>query len=70
MFEECAINVVVRGISIDESVKEQCIEREAPVLRRRSVFVVCPFSRVFQRVDCLLISIQIVVHPCRIVVVR
>ena len=35
LFKECLIGVVVRGVTIDESIQEECIEREAPVLWRR-----------------------------------
>ena len=70
MFEECAIDVVVRWISIYEPVEKESVEWKTPVLWRRSELMVFPDARVFQRMAGLLVCVEVVLRPCRIVVVR
>lgn len=44
MLEGSAIGIVIGRVAIDEAIQEQGIEGEAPVVRRRIVCVVLPFT--------------------------
>lgn len=61
MFEKSAINVVISRVAINEAIEEKRVKREAPVLGRRSVVVTLPLAGVVERVDGLLICVQIIV---------
>jgi hypothetical protein len=63
LLEECLVRVIVRWITIDVAVQEECVDRKAPVGRRRMECVVIPFSRVVQRVFRVLVCVQV---PLRI----
>lgn len=64
MLKQCAVDVVIGGVTIDEAIQEDSVEWEAPVVRRGEVvaFVVGPFSPVFGGVGSCFVFVQVVVH--------
>ena len=56
-----SIDVIICGIAVGKPVEKECIERKPPVGWRRKVCVVRSFCRVVERVDGLLILVEIVV---------
>ena len=67
MFVCRAVCVVIRGVPVDEPVKEQRIKGEPPVRGRRMVLVTGPFSPVVERIHCGLVLIEVVLRKGRIV---
>lgn len=64
MFVSSPVDVIVRGISVNESVQEKGVERKPPVSRRGSILVPRPLSPVVEGVNGSLVLIEI---PLRIV---
>lgn len=67
MLEGSPIDVVIRGVAINKSIDEQCVDGEPPVVWRREESVVFPFSPIVHRVCCRLVLIQIVLDPILII---
>jgi hypothetical protein len=67
VFEQSPIDVVVRRVSIHESIQEQSVQREPPISRRRSIGFSFPFPRVLEWVRRLSICVQIPVKLPRVV---
>ena len=44
MFEGGTIGIIVGGVAIDEAIKEEGVEWEAPVVRRGIVVMVSPLT--------------------------
>lgn len=62
MLEEGAINVIVCGITVHESIKEECVNRKPPVVGGWVVLVIGPFTPVLGRVCCIRIFVEIIVE--------
>lgn len=68
--EQGAIDVVVRWVAVDESVKEQGVEWETPIRRRPVVCVVRPLSPVVQYMLSGSVLIQVVAVELGVVLER
>lgn len=62
MFEEGAIDVIVLGVTVDEPVQEKGIYREAPVIRRREIYVTRPVDPVICGVGRGLVLVEVVLE--------
>jgi hypothetical protein len=62
MLERGPVDVIVGRISVDKSVQDKCVEREAPVLGRWSIDMAFPLPRVFKWIHCLLVGVEIPVN--------
>lgn len=65
--EQGTVDVVVRRVTVNVSVKEQGIEREAPIRGRGLVCVARPFSPVVQYIHSGFVLIQVVPHKLGII---
>ena len=58
-FELSAIGIVVVGVTVDISVQEDCVEREAPIRRRGMIRMIRPASPVVDRRDGRGVLVQV-----------
>ena len=70
MFECRPIDVVVSRVAIDETIEENCIEGKPPVLGRGCKGVVSSLAPVTERVDSVLVLVQIVQNVRWVISVR
>lgn len=65
VFEQCAVNIIVGRVAVDEAIQEESIEWESPVVWGRMIFsrVIWPFSPVIRRICCGLVLVEVVIQP-------
>ena len=60
MFEDSSIDVIVGGVAVYESIEEESVERESPVLRAWLKHVVLPEPSVVKRIHSRWVLVEIV----------